>query len=84
MRATLRNIGNSTAVIIPKSFLVHLGVKVGDTLDLSLKTDRIILSYVKRHPRAGWAEASKKIAQSGTDMLVWTEFGNADDESFKW
>ncbi len=84
MHTTLRKIGNSSAVIIPKPFLTQLGAKVGDDFDLSLKKDHIILSYAKKNPRAGWAEAAKKIARAGKDALVWPEFSNADDESFKW
>lgn len=38
----------------------------------------------KRCPRAGWAEASRKIAEAGDDALVWPEFGNAEDEDLVW
>jgi antitoxin component of MazEF toxin-antitoxin module len=34
MHTTLRKIGNSWALIIPKPFLAHLGAKVGDDFDL--------------------------------------------------
>jgi len=84
MHTTLRKIGNSSAVIIPKPFLAQLGAKVGDDFDLSLEKDHIILSYSKRHPRAGWAEAAKKIVRSKADALVWPEFNNADDENLEW
>lgn len=38
----------------------------------------------KEHPRAGWAEAAKRIAENGDDALVWAEFGNADDADLEW
>jgi len=84
MRTILRKIGNSSAVIIPKPFLLHLGAKVGDALDLLLEKDHILLSCAKLNVRKGWAEAARKIARSGTDVLAWPEFSNADDKDLEW
>jgi antitoxin MazE len=76
--------GNSSGIIIPKLILTQIGIETGDDLDLSLDENRIVLSPVKRHPRSGWADASKRIAEAGDDVLVWSEFGNADDVDLKW
>jgi hypothetical protein len=38
----------------------------------------------KAHPRTGWADASKVIAASGDDELVWPEFASAGDEERAW
>jgi antitoxin MazE len=84
MRAAVRKLGNSSGVIIPKALLDEAGVKIGDALDMTLAEGRIVLSPVRRHARAGWAEQSRTIAEAGDDVLVWPEFGNADDESFEW
>jgi len=84
MRAPVRKMGNSSGVIIPKPLLAQIGVKAGDDLDMALEQDRIVLSLVKRHPRAGWSKAAKKIASSGDDALVWPEFGNTDDATLRW
>jgi antitoxin MazE len=84
MRATLRKMGNSSGVIIPKPILVQIGVEPGDDLDLSVDDDRIVLAPARRHPRAGWAEAAKHIAEAGDDTLVWPDFGNADDADLEW
>jgi antitoxin MazE len=84
MRAPVRKMGNSSGVIIPKPILTQIGVAAGDDLDLSLDKDRIVLTPMKRHPRAGWADASKRIAEDGDDVLVWPEFGNAGDSDLKW
>lgn len=84
MRAPVRKMGNSSGVIIPKPVLMQIGVEAGDDLDLSVDEGRILLAPVKRHPRAGWAEASKRIAQAADDILVWPEFGNDDDADLKW
>ena len=84
MRAPVRKFGNSSGVIIPKPILIQIGVEVGDDLDLSLDDNRIILAPLKRHPRAGWAKAAKRIAEAGDDVLVWPEFNNAGDPELKW
>ncbi|MGH7813587.1 MAG: AbrB/MazE/SpoVT family DNA-binding domain-containing protein [Candidatus Binataceae bacterium] len=76
--------GNSSGVIIPKPILAQAGVQSGDDLDLSLDRNRIVLAPVKRKPRAGWAAAAMRIAETGDDVLVWPEFGNAGDASLKW
>ena len=84
MRATVRKMGNSSGIIIPKPILAQIGVAAGDDLELSLDDGRIMLVPAKRHPRAGWAKAAKRIAEAGDDVLVWPEFGNAGDADLKW
>jgi antitoxin MazE len=84
MRATLRKLGNSSGVIIPKPLLGEIGVEVGDVFDVNLEEGRIVLAPVSRRPRAGWTEASLKIAKAGDDALVWPEFSNADDADLVW
>jgi antitoxin MazE len=76
--------GNSSGVIIPKPILKQIGLEAGDDLDLTLDRDRIVLVAANRHPRTGWADAAKRIAEAGDDALVWPEFGNADDKDLKW
>ena len=84
MRAPVRKMGNSSGVIIPKPILTQIGVELGDDLDLSLDDGRIVLVPAKRHARAGWADAAKRIAEAGDDTLVWPEFGNVGDADLKW
>ena len=84
MLIPIRKMGNSFAVIIPKAVLMQIGVEAGDDLDLSVDEGRILLDPVKRQSHAGWAEASKRIAQVNDDMLVWPEFSNDDDGDLKW
>jgi antitoxin MazE len=84
MNIAIRKMGNSSGVIIPKALLTQLGVKAGDDVDLSLEGGRLVLTPAKAHPRAGWAEASKKMAEAGEDGLAWPEFGNEDDDKWEW
>lgn len=69
MRVALRKMGNSSGVIIPKPILAQIGVEAGDDLDLSLEDDRIVLAPARGHPRTGWADAAKRIADAGDDGL---------------
>lgn len=84
MRTAIRKLGNSSGVIIPKAILSQISIEVGDDLDLSLDDGRIVLVPVKHHPRAGWADAAKRIAETCDDSLVWPEFGNIGDDELKW
>ena len=84
MRAAIRKLGNSSGVILPKSVLADAGISTGDTVDISLDKGRIVLAPTPRKPRAGWAEAARKLAEAGDDALVWPEFGNEGDDELVW
>lgn len=45
MNVTLRKIGNSVGIIIPKDVLDRLGLKVGDSLQLESKEADILLRH---------------------------------------
>jgi antitoxin MazE len=75
--------GNSSGVIIPKPLLREIGAKVGDQVELVVEGGKLVLAPVKAHPRAGWAEDSKALAEAG-EGLAWPEFGNVDDEKLSW
>jgi antitoxin component of MazEF toxin-antitoxin module len=61
MRASLRKMGNSSSAIISKPVLARIGIEAEDDLDISLDERRIVLALMQRHPRTGWAEASKRL-----------------------
>ncbi|MEJ0067214.1 MAG: AbrB/MazE/SpoVT family DNA-binding domain-containing protein [Caulobacteraceae bacterium] len=82
MRVTLRKMGNSSGVIIPKPFLAEIGA--AGAVDMAVEDGRIVIEAEKRAPRAGWAEASRSLAEAGDDELAWAEFANADDELLEW
>jgi antitoxin MazE len=84
MRATVRKLGNSAGIVIPKAMLAEIGLTPGDAVDLALEGGRIALTPVKRRPRQAWAEASQAIADAGEDALVWPEFGNEGDDELEW
>lgn len=84
MRIRVRKFGTSSAVVIPTAILARIGIAPGDSIDLSLDGGRIVLVPAKRHPRAGWAEAARRVAEADDDTLVWPEFRNARDANLKW
>ncbi|MRG56697.1 AbrB/MazE/SpoVT family DNA-binding domain-containing protein [Phyllobacterium sp. SYP-B3895] len=84
MRSSLRKMGNSSGIIIPKPFLVEIGSKPGDEVDLVVEDGRIVISPVPGTPRARWAEDAKRVAAAGDDELLWPEFPNEADGELKW
>ena len=85
IRASVRRMGNSSGIILPKPILAQLGVDVGDKLELSLEEGRrLVLTPSAAHPRAGWAAEAQEISVAGDDALVWPEFGNEGDTELIW
>jgi antitoxin MazE len=84
MHLNLRQIGNSQGVVIPKPVLVQLGLSSRDGVEMTVERDSLVLRRPAGRVRAGWAEASKKIAEAGDDSLVMGEFGNEDDAELTW
>lgn len=74
--------GNSQGVIIPKPLLAQAGL--GNEVEMIVENGAIVLRRPQRKARAGWAEASKAIAEAGDDVLVWQELGNDDDSELTW
>ena len=82
MQIAIRKMGNSQGVLIPKPFLVQVGFE--DAADMQVKNGVIEIRPIKRHPRAGWASDSLRIATAGDDKMVWPEFGNDGDSELTW
>ena len=82
MLITLRKLGNSQGVIIPKPLLAEVGL-TGEA-EMRVENGAIVLRPARRSPREGWAKASAAVAAAGDDRLVWPEFANEGDETFSW
>jgi antitoxin MazE len=82
MKTTIRRMGNSQGVLIPKPILAQLGLE--NEVEMEVENDAIVLRRPRHKAREGWAEASKALAESGDDTLVMGEFGNADDAELAW
>jgi len=84
MRSAVRKMGNSSGIIIPKPLLAEIGLKAGDIVELGLEDGRLVIVALKPHPRTGWAEDARRIAESGDDHLVLGEFANSGDDELTW
>ena len=82
MKTTIRKMGNSQGVIIPKPLLAQVGLH--DEADMVVEKDCIMLRRPQAKVREGWAEASQRIAAAGDDALAWPEFANEGDAELKW
>lgn len=84
MHVSIRQIGNSQGVVIPKPILIQMGLSGEEGAEMTVEGDALVLRRPASPVRAGWAEAAKKIAACGDDELVMGEFGNADDKELTW
>ncbi len=82
MLITIRNIGNSRGLVIPKAMLNELGLE--NQADVQIENGTLVIRRPALTPRQGWAEASQALAQAGDDALILPEFANAEDEEIKW
>jgi antitoxin MazE len=82
MLATIRRLGNSQGILIPKPLLQQIGLV--DQAEMCVEGDALVLRRPKATPRSGWAEASLKLAATGDDALVLPEFSNEGDKELTW
>ena len=84
LHASIRQIGNSQGVVIPKPVLAQLGLDANTGVEMTIEDGALVLRRPAGPARAGWADAAKKIAEAGDDQLVMGEFGNAEDSELVW
>ncbi len=84
VHVSIRQIGNSQGVVIPKPVLAQLGLDSKVGAEMTIEDGALVLRRPASPARAGWAEAAEKIAQAGDDGLVMGEFGNAEDSELVW
>jgi len=84
MKTAIRKMGSSDGVIIPKPLLAEVGAKANDQVNLGVENGRIVIAPIRKRPRAGWAEASKRLAAARDGGLAWPEFGNDADKDLRW
>jgi antitoxin MazE len=82
MKTTIRPMGNSQGVIIPKPLLAQLGFE-GEA-EMTVEHGALVLRKPSKPVRAGWAEAAQKIAAAGDDALAMPEFANESDAESAW
>ncbi len=82
IEVSIRQIGNSQGILIPKAILEQIGLT--KSAEMKIEGDTLILRKPQKSVRAGWADEAKKIALNNEDTLVLGEFTNDDDEKLTW
>ena len=82
MEVTIRKMGNSQGVLIPKPILTQLGLE--GTADLQVRDGVIEIRRLHRNPRERWAGDAERLATQGDDGPAWPEFGNLGDDALVW
>jgi antitoxin MazE len=82
VQVTIRPIGNSQGIVIPKPLLAQLGLD--RHADMTVERGALVLRRPAKVARTGWAAAAKKVADVGADELVMGEFGNEGDTELAW
>jgi antitoxin MazE len=83
MKTTLRKMGNSTGIIIPKPFLTELGFE-SDEVEMTVEDNAIVIRKPAKQTRIGWAQASIELAAADEDNLQWPSFANRASEDVTW
>lgn len=82
MKAQVIPIGNSRGVRIPKTLLELCHIQ--NAVNLTVKGETIFIRPVKRHPRAGWEAAFRRMHERGEDRLLIPDSLDLDFESWEW
>ncbi|HEU0045848.1 hypothetical protein [Sphingomonas sp.] len=85
MQTTLRKMGNSTGMIVPKAILQEIGATAGTPMDVQVEGGKLIATP-RLHPRQGWAEDAALVAaaEEDPDEAAWCAFGNDGDDEWVW
>ena len=67
LKARIIKIGNSRGVRIPKTWLEQLNFQ--EEVELAVEPDQIVIRPA-HHPRAGWDQQFRAMAERGDDQLL--------------
>ena len=84
IHVSIRRIGNSQGVVIPKPVLAQLGLNGEMGAEMTIEGGALVLRRPASPAPTGWAVAARRIAESGDDALVMGEFGNTADRELVW
>jgi antitoxin MazE len=84
MRSSVRKMGNSAGMILPKNVLDDLRIGIGQQLDLRVEAGRLVASPVREKVRQGWAEAALELRSQEDDLPAWPELANDEDDALQW
>jgi antitoxin MazE len=82
LQVSIRAIGNSKGVVIPKIILEQSGIQ--DIVEMSVDGEKIILNKPKNTVREHWAKDAQNLAKVGEDKLILGDFANEEDGDWVW
>lgn len=80
MRTSLRKIGNSRGILIPAALLA--ACEIGDTVEMRVDENRIIIEPVAPLRRQGWFEDYKP--EKDTDALRDMQETAVEQDDWEW
>lgn len=85
MQTSLRKMGNSIGMIVPKAILKELGAVAGTAMDVRIEGGNVVATPIA-NPRAGWAEDAERIGALPLteEEAEWMAFGNDGDDELVW
>ncbi len=82
MKTRIVRIGNSRGIRLPKVVLEE--AQLADEVELRAERGRIVICSASR-PRAGWAEAARRMRARGEDQLLDAPIATRfDREEWRW
>jgi antitoxin MazE len=81
MNTTIRNIGNSKGIILPKNILTQCDIDTD--VSIEVKDHRIIITASPVPKRKGWEKAFREMAKNEDDALIIPEIFN-DENTDDW
>lgn len=84
MELSIRAIGNSKGVVLPKPLLAQVGLEDAAAASVSVEDGAIVLRKLAAPVRQGWAQAAQAIAARGEDAPLLGEFANEGDAELTW
>jgi antitoxin MazE len=86
MQTSLRKMGNSTGMIIPKAMLDELGLASGAKVDLRLVDGEVVVRPARRKVREGWAQAAEAIGAGGLspEDRDWLDVDDPAEGEWTW
>jgi antitoxin MazE len=79
---TVRRIGNSLGIVIPKPVLAQVGLS--EHAELTVERGAIVLRKPRKAARTGWSQAAKSVSAQGEDELLMGNFPNVADLELEW
>jgi antitoxin MazE len=67
MRTTIRRLGNSQGVSIPRNILDEAGFAIDSPIEMTVDGSSIVFRKIAVHPRDGWAEDAALVDDGAKD-----------------